>query len=228
MRQSIFDSIGNLDTLIAVIVGALLATLGALFAELIQERLNRKRRERDAARFFGEILASIDRIIDFAMDTQEIGDKWGSVSQRVFKTALREAEVYERNRERLFQINDAELRERIHSHFLMETFPLEAVLTSSEQIDQITGNEATMSDLSDGVKARLEELREGRESALNALRREHAKTGEICDALENIAGVKFRFFANAVPVSQHVSEWQGRAVDDEQLSASDAKSKVSK
>ncbi|MDG1418736.1 MAG: hypothetical protein P8P99_13120 [Maricaulis sp.] len=85
-----------------------------------------------------------------------------------------------------------------------------------------------MSDLSDGVKARLEELREGRESALNALRREHAKTGEICDAPESIAGVKFRFYANAVPVSQHVSEWQGRAVDDEQLSASDAKSKASK
>jgi len=56
-RSSIFDFIGNLDTLLAVMLGALLATFGALVSELIQNRLGQKRRQRDAARFFAEILS---------------------------------------------------------------------------------------------------------------------------------------------------------------------------
>ena len=224
MRQSIFDYVGNLDTLIAVIIGALLATLGALFAELIQDRLNRKRRERDAARFFGEILASIDRIIDFAFDTMAIGDEWGSVTQRVFETALREAGVYERNRERLFDIHDAQLRERIHTHFLMETFPIEAVLKSCEQIEQARGNETLPPHPSDQGSARLEDLRIGRQRALEALRREHAKTREICTALEKIAGVKFRFFATTAPVAPQIDNWQDRAKGGAKESASEVTS----
>ena len=55
MRQSVFDYIGSLNTLIAVFIGAILATGGALVAEIIQERTNRNRQERDAARFFGDI-----------------------------------------------------------------------------------------------------------------------------------------------------------------------------
>jgi hypothetical protein len=39
MRASTFDFIGNLDTLLAVMVGALLATIDALVSELIQNRL---------------------------------------------------------------------------------------------------------------------------------------------------------------------------------------------
>jgi hypothetical protein len=210
MRQSIFDSIGNLDTLIAVIVGAMLATLGALFAELIQDKLNRKRRERDAARFFGEILASIDRILDFAFHTQTIGDEWGSVSQRLFRMAMRESTVYERNRERLFDIHDAHLRERIHAHFLTETFPIEAVITSCEQIDAIQSSETAHSKQ---TKIRLEELMNGRKRALEALYREKARTGEICEALEKIAGVKFHNFESSPPVAQRAADWQGNSAD---------------
>ena len=55
MRPSTFDFIDNLDTLLAVIVGAVLATGGAMIAELVQDRLGQKRKERDAARFFGEM-----------------------------------------------------------------------------------------------------------------------------------------------------------------------------
>ncbi len=199
MRQSIFDYVGNLDTLIAVIVGALLATTGALLAELIQDRLNRKRRERDAARFFGEILASIDRVVDFALDSQTIGDEWGPVTQRLFKTAMREAGVYERNRERLFDIQDTELRARIHTHFLTETFPIEAILDGSEKIEQAQKNQLPSSKFSDEqMKTELEELHLGRQRGVKALRREHAKTREICDDLEKIAGVKFNYYENMV------------------------------
>ena len=38
MRASSFDFIGNLDTLVAVIIGAFLATGGALIAEIMVEK----------------------------------------------------------------------------------------------------------------------------------------------------------------------------------------------
>lgn len=199
MRQSTFDFLGNLDTLLAVFIGAILATGGALVAEIIQERTNRKRRERDAARFFGDILVSIDRILDFAFRSQGIGNKWGGVTLRLFKTALKEAEVYERNRERLFDISDMELRGRIHSHFLTETFPIEALIENSEAIyaiEHTLGGETKFSKKEiEKFNARLSELQDARDVGLAALKREHEKTDDLCKDMEEIAKVKFSVLA---------------------------------
>ena len=200
MAKNVFDFVGNLDTLIAVVIGAMLATLGALLAELIQERLGRRRRERDAARFFGEILYSIDRILDVAVNSQRIGDPWGSVTQRMFKTALREAEVYQRNRERLFHLSDTALRARIHAHFVTEMFPLEAIVEYCEELCAIAAELET-----DGLPpARVEKLgcratvvRGIRESSLAVLLSERARTQVVCAGLEPIAGVCFASIAEA-------------------------------
>lgn len=195
MRQSIFDYVGNLDTLIAVVIGAFLATGGALVAEIIQERTNRKRREREAARFFGEIMSSIDAILSFALQSLEIGERWGGVSQRLFRTAMREVAVYERNRERLFDIHDMKLRSRIHMHVLSETVPIQAVLEICETIAEL---ETVLKQGNDLSPARIEELAKeihglegSREVALNTIISEQAKTGAVCDELEKIARVKF-------------------------------------
>ncbi len=196
MRQPILDYLGSLNTLIAVFVGAILATGGALVAEIIQDRRNRKRRERDAARFFGDILISIDQIIDFAFRSQTIGDRWGNVTIRLYKSALKEASVYERNRERLFDIQDMGLRSRIHRHFLTETFPIEALIESSEEIaaikaEQILGTKIPKTQKA-AQNARIVELQEGLETGLAALQREHALTKDICVELEKLADIKFK------------------------------------
>jgi len=200
MRQSTFDFLGSLDTLIAVFIGAILATGGALVAEIIQERTNRKRRERDATRFFGDILMSIDQILDFAFRSQTIGEKWGGVSIRLFKTALKEAEVYERNRERLFDILDMDLRGRIHTHFLVETFPIEALIESSEEISDIQktldGDAKPSKKEADKLNVQLSELIDAREVGLAALKREHAKTDNLCKDMEKVAKVKFSTLAD--------------------------------
>lgn len=197
MRDSIFGYIGNLDTLIAVTIGAILATSGALIADLIQGRLNRKRDERDAARFFGEILSSVDRILDFAFHSQTIGDKYGSVSKRFFRLALREAGVYERNRERLFDIRDMGLRTRIHTHFLVETFPIEAIIDSCDELELINNRLNTDEQLSSKrisvLKDHAIELTTKIEKALISLKREHSKTQALCSDLEKLAGVAFEF-----------------------------------
>src|SRR5690349_1239573 len=100
MGRSAFDFLGNLDTLLAVVIGAVLATGGALIADTIKEATGRAQKERDAARFFGEILTSIDLVLDAAFESQSIGDPWGSVTRRLFRAARDEAGVYERNREK--------------------------------------------------------------------------------------------------------------------------------
>lgn len=195
MRQSVFDYIDNLDTLLAVIIGALLATGGAMVAELVQDRLGRKRKEREAARFFGEILTSADRVLDRAFASMEIGEAWGSVSKRLFRTALDETAVYERNRERLFDIRDIPLRRAIHLHFLEETVPLVALVETWEEIDEIE-KELTASDhLSTTrrqfLETELEKLKESRTGALNSTRSKHSETDHVCKLLEPIAGLTF-------------------------------------
>jgi hypothetical protein len=195
MNKTVFDLIGNLDTLIAVTVGAVLATLGALFAELIEDRMDRKRLERDTARFFGEILSTMGRTIDMAAASQKIGDPWGFVTQRMFRMAQREAQVYERNRERLFDIGDVALRARIHTHFLTEMFPLEAIIDNCASIDAIKEKLADDKSLTPEKRAQLEARIETenavRQRALDLLVAERAGTGDICADLEKVAKVKF-------------------------------------
>ncbi len=195
MRQSIFDFVDNLDTLLAVIVGALLATGGAMVAELVQDRLGQKRKERDAARFFGEILASVDLILDRAFATLEVGERWGDVTQRMFRTAFNEAAIYERNRERLFEIRDMGLRRVIHVHFLTEMVPLVALIEQCRDIaalEKDLKHPEMFSDLQvDAMTTELERLKIAREGALNAVKEEHAKTEDICKQLEPMARVKF-------------------------------------
>lgn len=195
MRNSVFDFIDNLDTLLAVVLGAMLATGGALLAELIQDRLGQKRRERDAARFFGEILASVDLVLDRAFKSLDLGERWGDVSQRLFKTALDEAAIYERNRERLFEIRDMTLRREIHVHFLTEIVPLTALIDICNDINALE-KELQVGGFSSAdhqalLEQELVELKESREATLDSVRDEHAETEAICRQLEPIAQVSF-------------------------------------
>ena len=195
MRQSVFDYIDNLDTLLAVIVGALLATGGAMVAELVQDRLGRKRKEREAARFFGEILTSADRVLDRAFSSLEIGEQWGSVSKRLFRTALDETAVYERNRERLFDIRDIPLRRAIHLHFLEETVPLVALVETWNEIDEIekelSSTDRLNSTRQQFLESELTRLHTSRSGALETVKHKHAETDKICKLLEPIAGLTF-------------------------------------
>jgi len=195
MRQSVFDFIDNLDTLLAVIIGAVLATGGAMVAELVQDRLSQKRKERDAARFFGEILSSVDLILDRAIASMEFGERWGDVTQRLFRTALNEAGIYERNRERLFEIRDIDLRRLIHLHFLTEMVPLVALIDKCREISEVE-KELKITDRHSEIHratllAELDPLNESREGALTAIVNEHAKTENICKQLEPLAELTF-------------------------------------
>ena len=204
MRNTVFDYVGNLDTLLAVVVGALLATLGALFAEIIQDRRQRKRRERDAARFFGDILSSFDRVLDFAFRSQTTGDPWGKTTLRIFKTAQKEANVYERNRERLFDIHDMKLRGRIHSHFLRETFALGAIVDNCTKLIEVNERLNSSGKISKtealNLTAETKQLNEWLDAGIKNLKSEKEKTAELCTSLESIAKVKFDYLDGTPPI----------------------------
>lgn len=192
MGRSIFDYVGNLDTLLAVIVGAVLATGGAIVADIIKERAGRAHRQRDAARFFGEILTSIDQVLDVAIGSQSIGDRWGSITRRLFRAARDEAGVYERNRERLFEIQDMNLRFRIHEHFLRKSIAIVAVLEYCAEAEEAGTMREAQNDLTGDQRKALEaELADRREAALAAILEERAKTRSITLQLEKLAKVKF-------------------------------------
>jgi len=195
MKQSAFDFVGNLDTLLAVVVGALLATLGGLIGEHYEDLIERRRRQRDAARFFGEILGSIDALVDRALHSQKFGDPWGPVTMRLFRTAMREAEVYDRNRERLFDIQDVELRSKIHVHVISEIFPLEAIIEGTEQVASITEALDDRGSISNERREKLEERLgvwlNSRRTAIEFILDERKKTPELCTHLEKLACIKF-------------------------------------
>lgn len=193
MRQSAFDFVGNLDTAFAVMLGAVLATVGGLIADHYEDRIERGRRERDAARFFGEVLSSIDTLVARALHSQQFGDPWGPVTMRLFRTAMREAEVYDRNRERLFDIQDIDLRRRIHVHVISEIFPLEAIIEGSERIAEIThmldDGPAHSPEKRQRLEERLAVWINSRRTGLEFIKSECEKTPELCAALSPLAGI---------------------------------------
>lgn len=196
MPNSIFDYIGNLDTLLAVIVGACLATGGALVAEIIQDRLGRRRKQRDSARFFGEIITSLDQLFDQALASRTQGDSWGSYTVRLFDVARVEAETYIRNRERLFDIGDMNLRFAIHGHILRFSLPIADLVDRSHKIaalqDRLEEESEGLSETArKAIEGRIERLSSYRDGGFAIAAEQRAESAKVLAQLEQIAGTRF-------------------------------------
>jgi hypothetical protein len=138
LKPEDYDFLSNMSALWSIIIGALLATAGGLVGTQLEWFLERQRRERDAALFFAEVLSTLKIILDLAADTKRIGDPYGPITLRMLRSARREIEIYERNRENLYALRDGNLRARIHTSILRMTMPLEGVFDSSVAIETIT------------------------------------------------------------------------------------------
>lgn len=122
------------DTLMAVVVGALLATLGGFIAARFEAWLRRRERERDAALLLGEILFTFVTVLKMTDETRRIGDPYGPITMQMLAGARREADAYERHRDRLPDLSDADLRIGMHKLMITLTMTLDGMLANTASV----------------------------------------------------------------------------------------------
>jgi hypothetical protein len=124
------------DTLAAVALGAVVATVSGVVANMWEARVRQGQRERAAALLIGEALSTMFAILQGALRSMSVGDRFGAVTRRMLLSARRELDIYERNRELLIDVRDAKLRVDLHSLMVRIAMPLDGIIASLEQDDQ--------------------------------------------------------------------------------------------
>ena len=134
MRLEVPDLANQAETLIAVVAGAVLATIGGFVATLLEARMHRRQRERTAALIFGEILASLRTLVRAVEDAHGRGEPFGPLTMRLVRGARREIEAYDRSRPALSDLRETDLRLSIHSLVTRITLSLDGIIESTSEI----------------------------------------------------------------------------------------------
>lgn len=202
-----FDFLQNLDTVWAIVAGAILATAGGITASQLEHRVDTKRSKRQAALFFGEIMAMLGIVVTSAERAKGIGDPFGPVTMRLLRTVRREIDVYDRNRERLFEIPEPALRARIHMVLLRATMGVEGAIEAATEANAIETelklNPAMGKEQRCHLEARLADQKNRREGGFEFLVESAAQARDLTKELEPIAGVDFTALTRAVQSLQN-------------------------
>jgi hypothetical protein len=194
MRSETFDFISNFSTLWQVILGAFLATGGGLVANQFEWRAQTRRRERNAALFFGEVLSSFAMILKRADETKKIGEPFGPITLRMLRSARREIDIYERNRENLLDLHDAELRSRIHALSIRLALPLDGIFDAAQEIAalevQLRSRNLDERDREE-FAVRVAEIKERREAGYDYVLETAAEIPDVLASLSPLAGHDF-------------------------------------
>lgn len=184
------DFISNFNTLWAVFLGAILATLGGFVATQAEWILERRRRERNAAIFFGELLTTMNIILTIADETRAVGDPYGPITLRMLRSAVKEVDIYNRNRETLFDLRDAELRAKIHTLVLRIVMPADGVFDTTNEIAHVETllKAPSLSDADRAeLEARVERLKLSRVTSFDTVVESSTQLKSVVRQLEPIA-----------------------------------------
>lgn len=188
-----FDFLDNLSGVLPIFLGALLATAGGVAATQLELRAERRRRAQQAAMFFGEVLSTLQFILDIAHRTKGRGDPFGLITMRMLRSAKRELDIYDRNRETLFDIADPKLRAQIHTLILRLNAPLEGVFDTTDELRAVQNQ--LKSDipqaLREDLEQRLERLNVNREGGYEFTMETAAEIPALLVALTPLAGHSF-------------------------------------
>jgi hypothetical protein len=124
------ESGGHAETIGAVVVGAVLATLGGVAANQLEAHFRRRDRERTAALLFGELLSGLRVLLEGADRARRVGEPYGPFTLRLLHAARREINIYERNRESLLDLRNAALRVDVHVLMVSIAMPLDGLIES--------------------------------------------------------------------------------------------------
>ena len=190
LKPEDFDFISNFSTLWSVVLGALLATMGGLIGGQLEWFFESRRRERDAALFFGEILSTLKMILDLAVNSRKIGDPYGPITIRFLRSARREIDIYERNRETLYAIRNGDLRAQIHTIILRLSMPLDGVFDATNAIEtvsaQLKAPNLPAVDREE-LEARVQKIRENRDGGFDFLTETAEQMKPIVTALGGVS-----------------------------------------
>ena len=201
--SSAYDFLSNFSTMGAILLGSVLATVGALAATQIEWRFERRRREQHAAVFFGEVLATLLAILRIAKRVKGIGDPYGPVTMRMLRQALQEIGIYDRNRENLYAIQDASLRARIHTSVLRISSPLNGIFDTTEEIRAGQARlrpPGLLQEEREEVEARIKQLMDMREGGFEFMEETAQEMEALVKDLEPVAGHAFVDIAAAARV----------------------------
>ena len=182
MRLEAADLPIHSETLWAVVLGALLATMSGLVATQFEAHLRRREREHDAALLFGEILYTLEVLIGRANEARGRGDPYGRITIRLLRAVRRELDIYDRNREALYNLRDGDVRVRLHNLMVRLGLGVESVRDPHEALQSLTA--LTGDDSAD-------DLAVARERGFEFLMESAAEIGDLLQALSRPAGRGF-------------------------------------
>ncbi|HEX4294329.1 MAG TPA: hypothetical protein VHZ29_09355 [Rhizomicrobium sp.] len=193
MAVDSFDFLTDQSTMWAVVLGAILATIGGLGATILERKLDKRERERNAALFFGEILSTLSIILRFAAETKKIGEPYGPVTMRMLRSARAELDIYDRNRETLFDLRDADLRARIQTLLIRLSMPLDGVIEASDELKAMRAQLKAQSDPAEReeLEARIRTDEGRRDVAYEFINETAAGLKSVIGGLEPIAKHSF-------------------------------------
>ena len=134
LTQSIFDVVGINSQFIAILLGAFLASAGGFLVTWLLDHLERRRQERSIALVCLDLLASLSVMTNLANNSRRIGDPFGPFTMRLVRGCLRDLEVYERNRERIADISEPDIRAEIYQCMTRLTLSIDGILSESDVI----------------------------------------------------------------------------------------------
>ena len=137
LKPEDYDFLSNMSAIWSIVIGALLATLGGLAGSQLEWYFERSRREHDSALLFAELLSTLKILLDLAADTKKVGDPYGPITLRMLRSARREIDIYERNRENLLALRNGELRAKIHTTVLRLAMPIDGIFDSSQALEAL-------------------------------------------------------------------------------------------
>ncbi len=171
------------ETFVAVVLGAVLATVSGLVATQVEARQRRSERQRDSALFIGELLLGLGVLIDETVERRKVGEPYGPITIRVLRSARRELDLYERRREQLYDVRNAELRGRIHGLIVRLTLPIDGIIETTELLRR--NPEQT-------------DLRDVREGAFDFMVDLRSELTELVDQLSKVAGEPIARFSSVL------------------------------
>ena len=137
LTQSIFDVAGMNSQFIAILLGAFLASAGGFFVTWLLDHMERRRQERSIALVCLDLLTSLSVMTHLANGARGRGDPFGPFTMRLVRGCLRDLDVYERNRERIADIADPNVRAEIYQCMTRLTLSLDGILSEHELIVKI-------------------------------------------------------------------------------------------